>query len=281
MNETAFAITVNNDNDIPTVSGRELHSALRVKTQYSMWFDRMCDYGFAENTDYFTVTKNVYRDDGREMPQKQTDHILTIDMAKELCMIQRTDVGKRCRQYFLDLERKWKTASNQRLAKPDSYMIEDPIERAKRWIEEAQERKALAMENHELSITNEMLSQKNEEQRMTITAMEPKARFADAVVGTDKAIMVGELAAILSQNGFDIGQNRLFEWLRRNRFLVKSGTRYNQPTSYSMKLGLFEVLERVIYLPNGNTDLKFTPKVTPKGQKFFVRLFLSGKANYR
>lgn len=169
----------------------------------------------------------------------------------------------------------------QELAKPDSYMIEDPIDRAKRWIEEAQERKALAMENHELSNTNEMLSQKNEEQRMTITAMEPKVRFADAVVGTDKAIMVGELAAILAQNGFSIGQNRLFEWLRRNHFLVKSGTRYNQPTSYSMKLGLFEVLERVIYLPNGKTDLKFTPKVTPKGQKFFVRLFLSGKANYR
>ena len=77
MNEITIAVQY--DNDKPTVSGRELYQALLVKTPYTMWFSRMCEYGFAENIDYFTDHKNVIRDDGREMPQKQTDHYLTID----------------------------------------------------------------------------------------------------------------------------------------------------------------------------------------------------------
>ena len=86
MNEL---ITVNYDNsDRPTVSGRELHEALEIKTPYKQWFDRMCEYGFAENSDYATLHKNVQRADGTEMPKQQTDHQLTINMAKELCMIQ-------------------------------------------------------------------------------------------------------------------------------------------------------------------------------------------------
>lgn len=105
MNEISIAVRYNND--MRTVSGRELHKVLNVRTQYSMWFDRMREYGFIENTDFFTVTKNVYREDGRPMPQKQIDHNLTIDMAKELCMIQRTEIGNRCRKYFLNLERQW------------------------------------------------------------------------------------------------------------------------------------------------------------------------------
>lgn len=105
MNEI---IKINNDSsDRPTVMGRELHEALEIQTPYKKWFDRMCEYGFAENSDFVTMDKNVRRADGTEMPQKQFDHQLTLDMAKEICMIQRSDIGRKCRQYFIDVEKKW------------------------------------------------------------------------------------------------------------------------------------------------------------------------------
>ena len=105
MNEI---IKINNDNnDRPTVMGRELHKALEIKTPYKKWFDRMCEYGFTENSDFVTMDKNVRRADGTEMPQTQFDHQLTLDMAKEICMIQRSEKGKQCRQYFIEVEKRY------------------------------------------------------------------------------------------------------------------------------------------------------------------------------
>lgn len=91
--------------DRPTVSGRELHQALQIGTKYADWFKRMCDYGFAEGIDFTTCFSNL----GSEMHggQNKVDHQLTINMAKELCMIQRSDIGKRVRQYFLQVEAAW------------------------------------------------------------------------------------------------------------------------------------------------------------------------------
>ena len=100
-------IKVNYESERPTVMGRDLYEALQIATPYHKWFPRMCEYGFIENTDFVTVDKNVRRADGVEMPQMQHDHQMTIDMAKEICMIQRTDAGKKCRQYFLNLEAAW------------------------------------------------------------------------------------------------------------------------------------------------------------------------------
>lgn len=93
----------------PTVLGRDLHEMLEVETPYSKWFSRMCEYGFEENKDFATVDKNVLRADGSVMPQIQHDHQLTIAMAKELCMLQRTEKGKQCRQYLIALEEAWNT----------------------------------------------------------------------------------------------------------------------------------------------------------------------------
>jgi len=107
MNEL---IKINYENaDRPTVLGRDLHEVLEVGTPYNKWFPRMCEYGFTENEDYMTMDKNVLRADGTPMPQIQHDHQLTIEMAKEICMIQRTDKGKQCRHYFLELEKAWNT----------------------------------------------------------------------------------------------------------------------------------------------------------------------------
>ena len=103
MNEI---IKINTDNsDRPTVMGRELHEALKIKTPYKQWFDRMCEYGFTENSDFIAVTQKCATAQGNMTTY--TDHQLTLDMAKEICMIQRSDIGRKCRQYFLDIEKQW------------------------------------------------------------------------------------------------------------------------------------------------------------------------------
>ena len=106
--------------------------------------------------------------------------------------------------------------------------------------------------------------------------MKPKALFADAVATADTSILIGDLAKLIRQNGYDIGQNRLFGWLRDNGYLVKHGDAYNMPTQKSMDLGLFEVKERTIGNPDGSTRITRTTKVTGKGQQYFINKFLGG-----
>lgn len=104
----------------------------------------------------------------------------------------------------------------------------------------------------------------------------PKVLFADAVATAHTSILVGELAKLLKQNGVDIGQNRLFRWMRENGFLIRrNGADFNMPTQRAMELGLFEIKETVISHADGHTSVNKTPKVTGKGQQFFVRRFLS------
>lgn len=95
------------ENDEQYVSGRDLHMFLEINTSYSKWFNRMCEYGFVENVDYFTVSKKVLREDGRVMPQTQFEHDLTIEMAKQLCMLARNDKGREAREYFIAVEKEW------------------------------------------------------------------------------------------------------------------------------------------------------------------------------
>lgn len=104
----------------------------------------------------------------------------------------------------------------------------------------------------------------------------PKVIFADAVSTSKTSILIGDLAKIIKQNGVDIGQKRLFAWLRDNGYLVKrNGSDYNMPTQYSMNLGLFEVKETVITRPDGHVTVNKTPKVTGKGQQYFVNKFIN------
>lgn len=116
-----------------------------------------------------------------------------------------------------------------------------------------------------------------EEQRVQIEEMKPKALFADAVSASKTSILIGELAKILKQNGVNIGQNRLFAWMRGNGYLIKSGERYNQPTQYSMDRGLFELKERIVTNPDGSVRMTITTKVTGKGQQYFINLFLQNE----
>lgn len=229
-------LKVNYGNDRITLSARELHGFLGIGTEFAKWMQRMCEYGFSENQDYRVFVKN---DDNSKGGRPSTDYEITLDMAKEIAMIQRSDKGKEVRQYFLELERRWNS--------PEAVMNR-ALEYSRKQV------KALMEENKELK---------------------PKALFADAVSASDESILIGQLAKLIRQNGYEIGQNRLFEWMRENGFLIKSGSRRNQPTQRAMDMGLFEVKERTISNPDGSTRITLTTKVTGKGQVYFVNKFLS------
>lgn len=117
-----------------------------------------------------------------------------------------------------------------------------------------------------------------EEKDKQIETMKPKVLFADAVSASKKSILVGELAKLLSQNGINIGQNRLFDWMRKNSYLIKDPKRsdYNLPTQRSMEMGLFEIKETTIQ-HSDHVSINRTPKVTGKGQVYFVNLFLKSE----
>ena len=107
--------------------------------------------------------------------------------------------------------------------------------------------------------------------------MLPKVQFADAVSASKTSILVGEMAKILKQNGVDMGQNRFFDWLRKNGYLMQSGTSKNLPTQRSMDMGLFEIRESTQVLSDGSVRINKTPKILPKGQIYFVNKFLGSK----
>ena len=112
-----------------------------------------------------------------------------------------------------------------------------------------------------------------------VEAQRPAVLFAGAVETSKSSILIGELAKILKQNGINIGQNRLFEWMRQNGYLThRNGSDYNMPTQRAMEMGLFEIKETSIVHADGHTSISKTPKVTGKGQVYFVNLFLSRKA---
>ncbi|AUC92172.1 phage antirepressor KilAC domain-containing protein [Streptococcus suis] len=235
MNEI---INVNlNDNQEPVVSGRQLHEALEVKTPYSMWFDRMVEYGFTENQDF--LLNNFVKQTGRGGHNK-VDHIIKLDMAKEIAMIQRTDRGKQVRQYFIQVEKDFNS--------PDKIMA-----------------RALLLAD-----------KKVHQLEAQIEADKPKVLFANAVEASATSILIGDFAKILRQNSYNIGQNRLFEWLRNNGFLIrKRGESYNMPTQRSMDMSLFEVKERTHNEPNGSIRISKTTKMTGKGQTYFINKFLN------
>lgn len=135
--------------------------------------------------------------------------------------------------------------------------------------------------NHLLRCQNEALESMNEGQRKHIRQLIPGATFAQAVRTSEHSILVGELARIIKQNGVEIGQNRLFAWLREKGYLCKTGEAYNQPTQKSLDMGLFEIKKTVIQKPSGDTLVSNTTKVTGKGQVYFVNKFLYEEANRR
>ena len=231
--------------DTQTVSAREPHEQLHIGTEFAKWFSRMCEYGFSVGNDYSEVI--VKNDENSKGGRPATDYNISVDMAKQICMIQRTPEGKAVRQYLIDLEKAWNT--------PEQVMAR-ALKIANNTIE------SLKSENNTLAIKNK--------------EMKPKAIFADAVSASHTSILIGDLAKLICQNGVQIGQKRLFEWLRENNFLIKSGTSRNMPKQRYVEQGLFEVKESNIQNPDGSVRITKTTKVTGKGQVYFVNKFLKG-----
>lgn len=238
-------ITVNFDTQ--TVSARDLHEKLNIGTAFKDWFPRMCEYGFVKDVDFNMLKiERVQIEGSREVKRELTDYNISVDMAKQICMIQRTPEGKAVRQYLIDLEKAWNT--------PELVMA--------RGLKAAQ----AMIEAKDVII---------KEQKQIITEQKPKVVFADAVATSHTSILIGDLAKLIKQNGVSIGQKRLFNWMRENGYLIKrKGADYNMPTQKSMELQILEVKESTINNPDGSVRINRTPKVTGKGQQYFINKFL-------
>ena len=229
------------DLDTQTVSARELYEQLHIKTAFKDWFPRMCEYGFEEGKDFCSKLSETSEKGGR--PSKDAD--ISVDMAKQICMIQRTPEGKRIRQYFIDLEKAWNT--------PEQVMAR-ALKIANRTIDSLKEHNTKLIEDNE--------------------RMKPKEIFADAVSASHTSILIGDLAKLICQNGYKIGQKRLFEWMRDKGYLIKSGNSRNMPLQRFVEQGLFEIKESNVQNPDGSVRITRTTKVTGKGQVYFVNKFM-------
>ena len=174
-------------------------------------------------------------------------------------MMSKTEKGKEVRQYFIRVEKRFNEIKAMNIPKPDSYMIEDPIKRAERWIEEAKERQ-------ELEHKNEKLQDKIDKDADNVV-------FARAIRYSHHAIPIRELADILTQNGFTIGQNQLYKLLRDEKYLSKQKDFWNLPMSSKVKAGYFRVIHKVTR--DGRPYRKTL--VTPEGQKHLINKALKGK----
>lgn len=241
--ENLINITYNEDQ--PTVSARELYRRLEISKRFSAWFE-VNSQGFVDGEDfsatYLKVQGNQY---GGE--KEIQDYNMTTDMAKHICLMSRTEKGKQCRQYLLDLEKAWNS--------PDQVMSR-ALKMADRTINSLKETNAKLLED--------------------TVRMKPKEIFADAVSASHTSILIGALAKIISQNGVHIGQNRLFAWMRENGYLItRRGADYNMPTQKSMEMKLFEIKERTVNNPDGSVRIIRTALVTGKGQQYFINKFLT------
>lgn len=219
-----------------TVSARDLYKFLEATERFNSWFDRMTQYGLTDGEDFTSVKKFTVVNNGAH--KEIDDYQLTIDTAKQIAMLQRNEKGTQARKYFIQVENAWNS--------PERVMA-----------------RALTIANKTIAA----LEVENSE-------MKPKALFADAVAASNSNILIGDLAKLIKQNGHDIGQKRLFDWLRDNGYLIKYGSSRNMPTQLAMNLGLFKVKESTFSNPDGSVRITRTTKVTGKGQQYFINKFL-------
>lgn len=239
MNEL---IPIDYDGEQPMISARDLHKALGIKERFSAWFTRYSDC-FEKEVDFTGVGKPTSVNNGAEI--MLSDYSITTDMAKHISMMTKTEKGKEMRQYFIDLEKAWNT--------PEQVFA-----------------RALKMADRtiaKLKDTNKSLAEKIEADR-------PKTIFADAVSASHTSILIGDLAKLICQNGYQIGQKRLFQWMRDNGYLMVSGSSRNMPKQKYVEQGLFEIKESNVQNPDGSVRITRTTKVSGKGQLYFVNKFL-------
>ena len=229
------------DVDTQMVSARELHNALEVSKRFSAWFETYSNT-FIEGEDYkgayLKVQSNQY---GGE--KELQDYNMTVDMAKHICLMSRTEKGKQCRQYLIDLEKAWNT--------PEQVMA-----------------RALKIANK----TIDSLKSDNTKLIEDNARMKPKEIFADAVTASETSLLVRDVAKLIRQNGVKIGEKRLYKWLRETGYVCQGST---APTQKAMEMGLLEVVIRTVERGDRLPLETKTTKVTGKGQVYFVNKFLA------
>ena len=183
-------VKVDYSRERPMVSGRDLHEALKVETKYADWFPRMCEYGFEDGKDFFSILRESTG--GRP----SVDHQLSIDMAKEICMIQRTEIGKKCREYFLDIERKWNS--------PEAVFAR-ALQMANQHIE------ALTQQTLQLTASIAVKDQQ-------ITELQPKASYYDIVLACKDLMPISQIS-----KDYGWSAKRMNEWLKEQRVQYKQG----------------------------------------------------------
>lgn len=229
-----------NQNQEQVISGRLLHQFLEIGTEYTKWFERMCEYGFTENIDFNSVKIDEVRKEGNRTVKRQlNNHILKLNMAKELCMLARNERGKEARQYFIKCEEAWNS--------PEMIMS-----------------RALAIANKNLLMKDEQILKLTAEN----TEMKPKADYFDELVDRNTLTNFRETAKLLH-----IGQNKFINWLLNKKFIYRDikGKLLAYSNYISGSKPYFDVKEQ----KNGNWS-GFQTLITPQGREAF-RLLLQVK----
>jgi anti-repressor protein len=229
-------ITVNYDDnsDRPTIMARDLYEFLGVGTPYHIWFPRMCEYGFTENIDYISFEQNCSKPQGG---RPSTNHQLTIDMAKELCMLQRTEKGKQARLYFIELEKQWNN--------PETVMA-----------------RALKIANNTIQQKNKELEIKNQ----LIGELKPKADYTDNILQNPGLVNINQIA-----KDYGVSARTMNKMLAERKVQYKQGEQWLLYSKYQNK-GYTSSETINITRSDGCPDIKMRTKWTQKGRLFIYEL---------
>lgn len=238
-----------------TVLASELHKFLGVPTRFNDWIKRLIiAFEFEEGKDYYSFLSTS------QAGRQNTEYILSLDMAKEISMLQRNDKGKQARRYFIECEKRLRTnkpalPKTMSEALYQAYTLAKEVEEQQEQLEQAEHAKAL------LLLENEQ--------------MKPLANYALALETAEASLKVNEFANSLRQAGFEIGGDRLRKWLKNKRYMMK---RSNEPTNYAIERGFLEVKSTKFTKPNGQGGVSRTTLITAKGQRHIFSLFEQERA---
>lgn len=239
--------------EIAELTGKKHAHLMRdIRKMEKAWFEvTESKFGLSEYTD----------PTGRKLPQYELTKTESFFVATKFNDVPRAKLVLR-----------WEQLELQNLKTPQTFS--DALLLAYQQAKQIEEQ-ALQLEQKDQQL--EQKDQQIEQKENLLQEQKPKVMFAEAVETSHTSILIGELAKLLKQNGINIGQNRLFTWLRDNGYLINRFSDFNMPTQKSMELKLFKIKEIAIKQPNGKTIISKTPKVTGKGQTYFINLFLSKK----
>lgn len=233
-----------NENQEIIVSGRELQKVLEVESRYNDWFKRMLKYGFEENLDYIAITQKKVTAQGNETTY--IDHVIKLDMAKEICMLQRNDKGREFRKYFIECEKRLKEQQLPQLTRKEELQLQLFSEDSLEVVNAHKELVKIEVEE----ATKPLLGKIEEDK--------PLVDFAETISKTSDSISIGDFAKLIKDEGIKLGRNKLFEWLRDNKYLMKDNKPYQK------------------YIDNGYLEIIEYGYNTPYGSKFGIKTLITG-----